>query len=249
MSWKSPYFSIDMIRIGIVDDEKNALDVLQEFVNAIPGFEVKFASTDPLKMLNACENKLIDVLISDIKMPGLDGVVLSELSYRQKIPVIICSAYPNRAFECIQTQVVGFIKKPTSKLCVYLALEKAKERMELIFPGKVNLENPYIMVSKFGNNSLQKIMVDDILYVEQKNNYALIHTWQDSINYRTTFSRLLDTLESHSFWKTHKSYAFNIRYFSKLELKHIHLTNGKIIPIGRTFIDDFRKRIEEYFND
>lgn len=238
-----------MIRLGIVDDEKNALDLLGEFIRVIPGYEVKFASTDPLEMLKACESKMIDVLISDIKMPGLDGVLLSELSYRQKIPVIICSAYPNRALECIYTQVVGFVKKPTSKLCLYLALEKAKERLDLLFPSKVDLDNPFIMVSKFGSSSLQKIMIDDILYVEQKNNYALIHTWQDCIIYRITFSSLLETLKSENFWRTHKSYAFNIRYFIKLEQKQIHLSNGKFIPIGRTFYDEIKLRVGEYFKD
>lgn len=238
-----------MIRIGIVDDEKNALDVLNEFVSAVPGYEVKVKSTDPLEMLKACETKRIDELISDIKMPGLDGVVLSELSYRQKIPVIICSAYPKRAVDCLQTQVVSFIKKPIRNLFVLFALEKAKERLELLFPDRIAQGSPYILISKFGNKSMQKIMIDDILYVEQKNNYAMIHTWQDNITYRTTFARLLGMLEGHGFRKIHKSFAFNIRYFRKLEVKQIHLANGDIIPVGRTFYEDTHKLVESYFKD
>ncbi|WPR77494.1 LytTR family DNA-binding domain-containing protein [Algoriphagus sp. NG3] len=238
-----------MIRIGIVDDELNALDVLQEFVSAVPGYEVKVISTDPQEMLKACQTKKIDVLISDIRMPGLDGVVLSELSYREKIPVIICSAYPKRAVECIHTQVVGFIQKPIRRLFVFFALEKAKERLELLFPHKIDRESPYIMVSKFGNKSMQKIMLDDIVYVEQKGNYSIIHTWQDIVTYRITFSRLLDSLPEENFWKIHKSYAFNYLYFSKLDHKLIHLTNGDIIPIGRTFEEQVYKRINDHFID
>lgn len=238
-----------MLRVGIVDDEPHSLDSIKDFIGSIPGYEITLATGDPDRVLDAAERKEIDIVITDIKMPGIDGVILSDILRELKIPVIICSAYPERALECIKTQVVDFIVKPPNKLKVFRGLNIAKERLDRKIAGPQQEHQPFILVSKFGNRNLRKLPVDQIIYVEQKSNYAIIYLEDEQIVYRSAFRNLFKLLESHDFFRTHRSFAFNAKYFKKIENDRIFLSNGAVLPIGRSFSKILPPRISQYLSD
>lgn len=81
------------IRILVVDDEENIRFLFKEELEE-EGYQVEIASNG-LEAIDKVKTSKFDVIVMDIKMPGMDGIqALNEIKNMIKDqPVILCSAY------------------------------------------------------------------------------------------------------------------------------------------------------------
>jgi CheY-like chemotaxis protein len=81
------------VKLLIVDDEENIRFLFKEELEE-EGYEVDVASNG-LDALEKIKNAAFDLVILDIKMPGMNGIqALNEIKNMNKdLPVILCSAY------------------------------------------------------------------------------------------------------------------------------------------------------------
>lgn len=88
--------SLQTVKILIADDNKDFCNILGEYLNSQPDFEVVGLAKDGLEVIDLVEKKLPDIIILDIIMPHLDGLgVLEKLNsmHLDKFPkVIVLSA-------------------------------------------------------------------------------------------------------------------------------------------------------------
>lgn len=75
------------IRLGIVDDHQIVIDGLKSLLHGHDQFEVVIECTQPLQMADLISKKNIDILLTDVMMPGLNGAELSK-AVHQKFPEI-----------------------------------------------------------------------------------------------------------------------------------------------------------------
>jgi len=106
-------------RLVLVDDESGQLDILSNIIIELyPNFHVK-AFDNSLKALEYIQNNDVDAVISDIRMPVMDGLKLTEEIGKVKPDVIvgIISAYSDFEYaqKAIDYGVIGYIVKPVSK--------------------------------------------------------------------------------------------------------------------------------------
>lgn len=102
--------------ILLVDDEADILNSFQEFLeSSIPGVVVKTAPSgkDALPLLNGP----LDLVISDYKMPGMDGITFLKHAERvhPEVPKVLLTAFPklDLAIEAInEVNVAKFLTKP-----------------------------------------------------------------------------------------------------------------------------------------
>ncbi|HPJ96502.1 MAG TPA: response regulator, partial [Syntrophales bacterium] len=103
-----------MNRILIVDDELNMRLVLKAMLSK-EGYEV-FLAEDGLVALNVLKENEISAIVTDLKMPRLDGVGLLERVAKEypSIPVIIITAYGtvNTAVDALKKGAFDYITKP-----------------------------------------------------------------------------------------------------------------------------------------
>ena len=80
-------------RILVVDDEENIRFLFKEELEE-EGYQVEMASNG-FEAINKVKTSKFDVVVMDIKMPGMDGIqALNEIKNMVKDqPVILCSAY------------------------------------------------------------------------------------------------------------------------------------------------------------
>jgi len=101
--------------ILVVDDEKPITLLLQDSLEEAIGCQV-ITATSGEQALQLCEGRSFDLLITDYKMPGLDGLALSQC-IRQLYPhmaILMLTAYNNDWLcqQAAKTGVAYIINKP-----------------------------------------------------------------------------------------------------------------------------------------
>lgn len=100
--------------ILVVDDELLIRDLLYDFFQS-QGWNISLAENG-LKALEILEEQSIDIILSDIKMPDMDGLALTE-RVRQRhpdMPVVLMTGYPSvdSAVTALRQKVADYIIKP-----------------------------------------------------------------------------------------------------------------------------------------
>ncbi len=109
--------SADLYRIIVVDDEQIIRDGLQQHVDwEGQGYQLVATCEDGAQALALLEQEPVDVIISDISMPFLDGLELSEL-VRSRFPqtrIILLTGHDRIEYaqEAVKQQVARFLLKP-----------------------------------------------------------------------------------------------------------------------------------------
>ena len=117
------------IALGIVDDHQIVIDGLKSLLQGHDRFNVVIECTQPFQMLDLLEKKAIDILLTDIMMPGMNGAELSK-AVHQKFPGIKILALSMSGQGDLVNQMIndadisGYVLKNIGKQELILALEK-----------------------------------------------------------------------------------------------------------------------------
>jgi excisionase family DNA binding protein len=114
-------------RVLVVDDEPGIRDLLARTL-ALAEYEVDVVSDGPTA-LDRMRHDPYDLLIADLKMPGMDGlsVIREAKRYKADLPVIIITGYSSEsaAIEAVNLGVSGYLTKPFRVPQVLAAAAKA----------------------------------------------------------------------------------------------------------------------------
>lgn len=127
-----------MANILLIDDERGIRNTLGEILT-MEGYNVTVAE-DGAKGIEAFTNGDFDAVLTDIKMPNMDGMeVLSKLTeMKPDCPVIMISGHGDidTAVECIKKGAYDFIQKPPDLNRVTITLKNAVEKGALVVETK-----------------------------------------------------------------------------------------------------------------
>lgn len=114
-------------RVLVVDDEASIRDLLSKTL-ALAEYEVDTAA-DASSALDRVRGVAYDLLIADLKMPGMDGLTLIRQVKRMRsdLPVIIITGFSTEssAIEAVNLGVAGYLTKPFRVPQVLAAAAKA----------------------------------------------------------------------------------------------------------------------------
>lgn len=124
------------MNVLIVDDEPLARERLARMVGQLDGYRVlEPLASNGEEALTLIDSLRPDIVLLDIRMPGLDGLqVAARLCEREAPPaVIFCTAHDEFALEAFQVSAVGYLVKPVRPEALEEALKKAERpnRMQL----------------------------------------------------------------------------------------------------------------------
>jgi len=121
-------------RVLVVDDERRQRDILQMILEA-EGYETT-AAGNGRQALQAAEGGGFDVVLTDLKMPDLNGIeLLSEILKLQPSPlVVLMTAHGtiDSAVEAMRKGAFDYLTKPLEKDELLLVLRRAMERTHLV---------------------------------------------------------------------------------------------------------------------
>ena len=132
-------------RILIVDDEKDMLVLLKRILVEDTKHEV-VTESNPQRALDLFRERPFELVVTDLKMPKMDGIQMLE-EFRRTSPdvsVVILTAYATieTAVEAIQKGAHDYITKPFRRERILLTVNKAMEWQEMLRENKVLREGP-----------------------------------------------------------------------------------------------------------
>ncbi|OCT10771.1 hypothetical protein A8709_23345 [Paenibacillus pectinilyticus] len=131
-------------RIVLIDDEINIREGLRRIIDRSPSFQVVADFPDGGEALEWLERNTTDIVLSDIRMPGIDGIeVCSTITNKwPQIKVILLTGHAefNYAYSAIKAGVLDYILKPCDPKMIIETLERAA-KAAVVAAAKVNADD------------------------------------------------------------------------------------------------------------
>jgi len=220
----------------VADDEPLARRGIENLVKEIPFLNMTGACSNPFQVMELLAKQKVDLLFLDVQMPKMTGI---EFLRTVKNPplTIITTAFPNYALEGFELDVIDYLIKPISSERFRKAVNKARDFFEIkeasLSSGKNEVDYFFIKCEKH----FEKIMLNEILFVEALQNYVTIHTEKKRLIAYVTLKSVEDYLPPSQFIKVSKSYIVSIPKIDTISGSEIKI-GTHVIPIGRTLKEE-----------
>lgn len=114
--------------ILLVEDDPMLMESMRHMIDV--SFEVEiFSAVSGLEALEVFKTRIVDVVLTDIRMPEMGGLELASILKEkgQVVPIIVCSAYSDREnlLAAINLQVFHFLEKPVRPEELFSVLRRA----------------------------------------------------------------------------------------------------------------------------
>ncbi len=167
------------MKILIVDDEAHARTRLRSLIDEIgPPCRVVAEADNGLDAVQCCRQGEVDMVLLDIRMPGMDGLEAAATLARMATPpaVIFVTAYDAHALAAFERHAVDYLLKPIRRERLQQAIEKAgtltRPQIQALQALQGRQGEAYISVSFRGG--LQRISLSEVIYFQADNKYVTV---------------------------------------------------------------------------
>ena len=231
------------MNVLIIDDEHAVLNLLKETVVQICEKEnipinVR-VEDDPVSVITDEKYKHSDVILLDIDMPDMSGIEtaskINELKGKADKPYIIfVSNRDDLVFDALKEQPYSFVRKSHLEDLAACIL-KIQE--------KISVADVYSIKTGRG---IDNLYINDIIYLEKKNNYVLFHTEAGVYKERTTIEAKYSDLSQYGFLRPQIGYLVNVRYIERIMKSTIILSTGEDIPLSKKYSKSIKQDFFEW---
>jgi DNA-binding LytR/AlgR family response regulator len=229
------------IRCLLVDDEPPALAVLQSHISFVPTLEVVGQCHNAVAAFGVLQQKQVDLMFLDIKMPQLLGTDFLR-SLRHPPKVIFTTAFREYALEGFELDAVDYLLKPISLERFLRAVQKVQGAEHHMPPPEALSATSERFLYFRVDRKMVKVPVKDILYIESLKDYARIVLPHKQIVAKQTISSLEEMLPEEHFLRIHRSFIVAVDKVESFSQAHVYI-GGKEFPIGRHFKHEVEKAI------
>jgi two-component system, LytTR family, response regulator len=215
----------------IVEDEPLAMERTKDYVCRLPLLDLVGTFENGEDAFTFLKANAVDLIFLDINLGALSGINLLE-STRIDSHVIVTTAYHEFALKGFELSVTDYLLKPFTFERFIAAVDKVQTRLsKMVLP-----EKRWIFVKI--ENRLERIPLDEILYIEGMRDYRRIHTTKKKIMTLQTFTDFEKEISAHIICRIHKSFMVSIDKIETIEKEKVKI-NGIFIPISATYRQEF----------
>ena len=221
-----------MLQCIIVDDEIPALDLLEDNIRQLSFLHLVKKCKSAFEAIEVIQNNKIDLVFSDIQMPGFSGTQLIK-SLVNKPMFIFVTAYDHYAIDGFELDVVDYLLKPVSYDRFVKACNKALELYQLKNVNNVIEKNNQKHIFLQVDYCLVKVNLNEILFIEGLKDYVKLHTTSGNkqMLVRISMKALEDMLPPQVFVRIHKSYIINTDHVTSVKKRSIVIEKTEL-PIS-----------------
>lgn len=222
----------------VIEDEPLALRKITDFINRIDYLCLLQGFNNAINAIGFLKTNAVDLIFLDIRMKKLSGIHFLE-ALKIKPKVIITSAYDEYALKGYELNVSDYLLKPFSFERFVKSVEKVYNELKTDNLGKTN---DYLFVKT--EYRIEKIDLDNILYIKGMKDYLQIITTEKKIMTLQSFKNIIQFLPEKKFVRVHNSYIIAISKIDNIERNRIKIRD-EMIPISDSYKDDFYNLLRE----
>ncbi|MEO6020571.1 MAG: LytTR family DNA-binding domain-containing protein [Knoellia sp.] len=238
--------NVGSLRVLVVDDELPALSEVRYLLDSDPRIESVLTATSGTEALQMLEAHEIDVIFSDISMPGLDGMALGRVLARFAAPpqLVFVTAHEQHAVDAFALAATDYVMKPVRGERLAEAVRRVVAKFEESgMPsatggdagvasasvgsgggagtgsgGSSESEDETIPVELGGVTRF--ITRSQIRYAQASGDYARLHTGDGSHLVRIPLAVLEEKWADHGFIRIHRSTLVALPHVTEVRMDH-----------------------------
>ncbi len=229
-----------------VDDEPLALEVIESLISRHPNLKLARKCQNALEAMEWIKSNPVDVVFSDINMPGITGIDFAKAIQNARPVVVFTTAHQEYAAEAFEIEALDFLLKPVSPDRFSKTVKRLEEYFELRHSkGKENVEMDEGHMFVKSDSKLLKVAYSEILYVEAFADYVKIWIGEEKrIVTLQTMKNMESGLPADKFIRVHRSYIVAIDKIESLQNNAVTIMK-KEIPVGKNYKDGLMELISK----
>jgi two-component system response regulator AlgR len=246
------------VKVLIVDDEKPARDRLRQLIADFGSHEVVAEAANGEQALSMAVTHDPDVVLLDIRMPGVDGIETAHHLNAMASPpaVVFTTAYDEYAIDAFEARAIGYVLKPVRRERLEKALEHAARitgQMLKQLTSESNLQSRRQHVCTRVQGELRLIPIESVSYFHADQKYVTVHhgDGQDLID--DSLKSLEDEF-TDEFVRIHRGVLVAVDQIDRLQksddgkirvvLRQESLADSDELIISRRHLTNVRKRLK-----
>lgn len=234
-----------MINIAVCDDNPIFLKEIIALIDKVYTDEhtiISFSNAQALlSHIEDYSENCIDIIITDIEMPGMNGVNMAKAlkPLYPRLQFIFITNYTDYIQDVFSVDPVYYILKPVDPQKLLEALEMAVAEIDAGNRNAINITS---------KKKVLRIRYDEIKYVESYMRTILVH----EIRRNTEILMKLDDFQKQLpsfFIRTHKSYLVNMNMVRSISNNRIELFSGEIVPVAKAKFPEIKRTILHYLGE
>ena len=246
------------MKVLIVDDEKPARDRLRQLIEEFDDYDVVAEAGNGEEAMRLAAETTPDIVLLDIRMPGLDGIEAAHHLNKLDSPpaIVFTTAYDQYAIDAFDARAIGYVLKPVRRERLASALEQAARLAagtlaEVAAASRMETRRRHVCSTSQGQ--LKLIPVEDVYYFQADQKYVCVH----HAGGRDLIDDSLKSLEEEfgdDFVRIHRGAVVAVNKIERLAKTtdgkhHVVLRDGSQEPeneliISRRHLADLRRRLK-----
>ena len=207
------------LSIVIADDEAPARERLKSLLGELPQVRIAAEAADGRSAIELSLAHKPDVLLLDVRMPGMDGLEAAHhLSRLETAPaVIFTTAFDEYAVNAFDAHAIGYLLKPVRKEKLEAALARAVQlsRPPISGTGGLKPAQPRTHIAVRNRDSLRLIPIEEVLYFLADQKYTTVRHSRGEDLIEDSLRTLEEELGS-AFVRIHRNALVSVRHLDAI---------------------------------
>ncbi|MET1254994.1 LytR/AlgR family response regulator transcription factor [Aliikangiella maris] len=238
------------MKVLVVDDEPLAQQRLQQLLKQIDLVTDVELANNGEQAIQQCEKNSPDVVLLDIRMPGIDGLETAQhLSQLDKVPAIIfTTAYDEYALEAFKVHAVDYLLKPVRAEKLESSLLRANQLNQVqMMAIKAQPQQRKNITAKISGN-IKLIPINDIYFFRADQKYVTVKYTQGETIIEDTLKDLQHEFED-KFARVHRNALVARKYITGIQKNadgHTYVTIqgcDELVEISRRHLSAIKKLV------
>jgi two-component system response regulator AlgR len=238
------------LRVLVVDDEPLARERLSHLVEELPEVELAGVAASGEEALLLAGRLRPEVVLLDIRMPGMDGIEAARHLARMPEPpaVIFTTAYEQHALAAFDAQAAGYLLKPVRPDRLQEALERARRptraQLARIAEGGSGARTRIAVRTR---DELKLIPVEEIVCFVAEQKYTTLRHFTGEVLIEESLKALEEEF-GERFVRVHRNSLVAVAHIVGVERdgeghQAVRLRGGATLPISRRLVTEVLRRV------
>lgn len=233
-----------MIRIAIVEDDRNCAQELTKYIRRYEqesGTTIQITSFEDGEDIVTNYQAVYDIILMDIEMRFMDGMTASEKIRRldEEVAIIFITNMAQYAIRGYAVNALDYVLKPVSYFAFSQRLDRAIGRVQ-------RKEKHYLIVRVKGGS--KRIATEDIYYIESQGHVLMVHSKDGTDITSGTMKEMEEKLEEFRFCRCNKGYLVNLAHVDSIQNGCV-VVGGDSLAISRPRKKIFQETLAAYMNE